>query len=185
MRLNGSSYSYPSATLNTLDPKISVGRVAASIPNKLQYMSQSTLDWRLNEWLTTGCAKIAPRLEKFAAEKKKMVPTLIVVGEKDLCLPSIDEAERLSALFPESSVHVVEGAGHASTCGSRVDLAALMRDRFREVKGRRDMKPTASKNPDVTLGMEPRYDGDVTMGLSPLKYWTYDLYRKANLTEVR
>jgi|APIni6443716594_1056825.scaffolds.fasta_scaffold5604546_1 hypothetical protein len=64
---------------------------------------------------------------------------LLVAGEKDLTLSSIAEVEHLSNIIPNSQVHVVEGAGHASsTCGSRVNLAALMRGCFGlQMRGKR------------------------------------------------
>jgi hypothetical protein len=58
----------------------------------------------------------------------------IIAAERDLALPSIAEAERLAGLFPNSQVHVVEGAGHASACGSRVDLCAILRSRYAELR---------------------------------------------------
>eukprot|EP00545_Synedropsis_sp_CCMP1620_P004928 CAMPEP_0119011456 /NCGR_PEP_ID=MMETSP1176-20130426/5691_1 /TAXON_ID=265551 /ORGANISM="Synedropsis recta cf, Strain CCMP1620" /LENGTH=467 /DNA_ID=CAMNT_0006964291 /DNA_START=47 /DNA_END=1450 /DNA_ORIENTATION=+ len=166
-----------------------MGRIAFSIPQKLQYMPQGTLGWRLTEWLETGCAKMEARLEHFRSNSNNSFRSLIVVGEKDLCLPSIGEAERLSSLFSNSHVHVVEGAGHASTCGSRVDLAALMRKRFPELKGGRTargrtvMKPVAANGEGAELGMEPRYDGRDDIGLSPLKYWSKANYRKRKGTK--
>lgn len=156
-----------------------MGRVAFQIPKILQYMPQETLDWRLTEWLETGCEIMETRLEEFANHRG--FRALIVAGEKDLCLPSIGEAERLASVFPKPQVFVVEGAGHASTCGSRVDLTALMRKRFTELKGRKEMKPTAAAGKGVNLGMEPRYDGRDDIGLSPLKYWSKQNYRKVDL----
>lgn len=152
-----------------------MGRIAFSLPQKLQYMPQQTLYWRLTEWLETGCATMATRLERFSSMKS--FRTLIIAGEHDLCLPSIGEAERLSSIFTNSHVFVVEGAGHASTCGSRVDLAAILRKRFPEVKGRTAMKAAAASGKGPYLGMEPRYDGRDDVGLSPLKYWNSDNYR--------
>jgi pimeloyl-ACP methyl ester carboxylesterase len=153
-----------------------MGRIAFSIPQKLQYLPQGTLEWRLSEWLERGCAKMETRLESFRSNNFR---SLIIAGELDLCLPSIGEAERLASLFSNSHVHVVEGAGHASTCGSRVDLAALMRNRFPELKeGRKAMKPLAASGKGVDLGMEPRYDGRDDIGLSPFKYWRRANYRK-------
>ena len=130
-----------------------MGRVAFSLPTKLKFMPQETLEWRLTQWLEVGCALVACRLEELS--RCQNFKTLIVAGEKDMTLPSIAEAERLSSMLPNCHVHVVEGAGHANTCGSRVDLAALMRNRFDELKmrgkrgrkvGRTSMKPQAAKN---------------------------------------
>lgn len=108
-----------------------MGRVALSLPTKLEFMPPATLSWRLNEWLQTGCAAL--RSSSFAAFPN--FRSLIVVGEKDKTLPSLAEAERLAnkVMNPsKTKIHVVEGAGHASTCGSRLDLTAVIRDCFIE-----------------------------------------------------
>ena len=102
-------------------------------------------------------------------------PTLIVAGEKDETLPSLEEADRLSNLFPNSHVHVVQGAGHASTCGSRVDLAAEMRSHFVALQSssspRTSMKPEAAKGTGEYFGMTERYD-QADIGLNPVLYWS-------------
>lgn len=165
------------SVIDTEQREAYMGRMALSIPQKLQYMSQDTLQWRLSEWLEAGCAAMEPRLERFGTQKS--FRTLIVAGEKDLCLPSIGEAERLSSVFTNPHVHVVEDAGHASTCGNRVDLTAILRKRFPEIKGRTTMKPVAAEGKGPHLGMEPRYDAPNSgMGLSPLMYWSRDNYRR-------
>ena len=110
-----------------------MGRVALSLPTKLEFMPPSTLSWRLNEWLQTGCAAL--RESSFAAFPN--FRSLIVVGEKDKTLPSIAEAERLANKVMntrKTQIHVVDGAGHASTCGSRLDLTAVIRNRFPELQ---------------------------------------------------
>jgi pimeloyl-ACP methyl ester carboxylesterase len=144
-----------------------MGRVALSLPSVLKFMPQGTFRWRLNEWLETGCTRMASRLDDF--RQHRSFRTLIVAGERDGTLPSIDEAERLASLLPEAVVHVVHGAGHASTCGSRVDLAALFRGHFRELRKkpkhwkrstagpRTAMKDTAAAGQGKYFGMEPRY----------------------------
>ena len=125
----------------------------------------------------------------------KSFRTLLMVGEKDMTLPSIAEAERLANLLPNSQVHVVEGAGHASTCGSRLDLAAQMRRTFVELREeghdktkkskvqesgpnrkRMAMKAEAAAGTGPYFGMEPRYDG-ATIGLNPIRYWSRSNYR--------
>ena len=110
-----------------------LGRVAISLPCIIPVLWQGTFRWRLTAWLETGCDRLALRLQ----DLKRLDPsfrTLIVAGEHDRALPSIDEAERLSTILPNPKVHVVEGAGHASTCGSRVELAALFRSCFEELQ---------------------------------------------------
>jgi hypothetical protein len=158
-----------------------MGRVAFSLPWKLSYMPQGTFKWRLEEWLGVGCARVdSARLGEFVSFPS--FRSLIIAGEKDLTLPSIAEAERLAGKLPNNVVHVVEGAGHASTCGSRVDITSLLRARFPELKkrgkksGRTQMKPIAAKGSGVDLGLESRYDGE-NIGLNPLLYWSQQYYR--------
>jgi pimeloyl-ACP methyl ester carboxylesterase len=166
------------SVINSAQREAYMGRIAFSLFQKLQYMPQETLKWRLFEWLETGCANMGIRLERF----KTSFPSfrvLIIAGEADLCLPSIGEAERLSSLFSNPHVFVVEGAGHASTSGSRVNLAALMLRRFPEVNlvANVTVGNWILEGNGPYLGMVPRYDGRSDMGLSPLKYWNHDNYR--------
>eukprot|EP00536_Pseudo-nitzschia_multiseries_P004405 jgi/Psemu1/187981/e_gw1.73.2.1 len=161
-----------------------MGRVAFSLPTKLEFMSPSTLSWRLNEWLQTGCA--TTRKSSFSAFPN--FRSLIVVGEKDKTLPSIAEAERLANKVMNSSkthIHVVEGAGHASTCGSRLDLAAVIRSCFQELqeptavtrrKRTKHMKVQAAKGAGPNFGMEERYD-KADIGLNPILYWSQSNYK--------
>jgi pimeloyl-ACP methyl ester carboxylesterase len=176
-----------------------MGRVAFSLPFKIPFITQNVLQWRLSNWLATGCDKMATKNQLSALRTKYLsFRTLIIAGEDDRCLPSIAEAQRLSAVLPNSVVHIVAGAGHSSTCGSRVDLAALIRNRFPELRNgptefnqkkgttsdknnkkvlRTSMKVTAACNSGVLFGMEPRYDNK-TIGLSPLLYWNEKYYKK-------
>jgi pimeloyl-ACP methyl ester carboxylesterase len=119
-----------------------MGRVAFSLPFVIPYMTQGALQWRLREWLEAGCARLAASTSSGLnndslpiLSRLRLLRILIIAGEKDATLPSIAEAERLASLWPQNSVvYVVEGAGHASTCGSRMDLAALLRFRFPELR---------------------------------------------------
>ena len=123
-----------------------LGRVAFSLPFVLPVMKQETLQWRLSEWLEKGSARMEGEIEKLAADESLRV--LLVVGENDGTLPSISEAERLAGILgpKQLTIHVVEGAGHASTCGSRVDLAALFRQTFPRLRRRtaRNQNPVKS-----------------------------------------
>lgn len=179
-----------------------MGRVAFSLPFVLKFMPKETLQWRLSSWLENGCAQLATSDRPL--EKLQSIRTLIIAGENDATLPSIAEAERLASTLKNSLVHVVKGAGHASTCGSRVDLAALFRLRFEELRpntskernnpflfwqpprnqsnqnelpGRTSMKTEAAMGEGANFGMQPRYD-NANIGLNPLRYWSADYYKK-------
>jgi uncharacterized protein len=184
------------SVIDTPQREAYMGRVAISLPTKLEFMPPDTLEWRLEEWLQTGCAKMRESTFKQFPKFR----TLVVVGENDKTLPSIAEAERLTnrVLLPSQTlVHVVEGAGHASTCGSRLDLAAIMRNHFSELQmpkkkqvvmkaeaemenmgneKRTSMKPTAREGTGAFFGMEERYD-KAKIGLNPILYWSRNNYR--------
>lgn len=150
-----------------------MGRTAFSLPTKMKFMPQETLKWRLEEWLAKGCAAVNKK-EQFLLDLD--IPILIVVGEADNTLPSLEEAMRLSELLKntQTNVHIVKGAGHAHTAGSRVDLTALMRITFRDAlrtTGRTEMKPSAIQASHEFYGMEGRYD-KANIGLIPTKYWS-------------
>ena len=95
----------------------------------------------------------------------------------------MEEADRLSSeLFRQSHVHVVPGAGHASTCGGSLNLIQLLRDVFPELKDGKDGGSMAvveneSGGLEELHGLEPRYDG-ASIGLNPLLYWSKAYYRK-------
>jgi pimeloyl-ACP methyl ester carboxylesterase len=168
------------SVIDTPQREAYMGRTALSLPFALKFMPQETLKWRLTEWLTKGCTSIQ---EKEGDVKRLLgdLPVLIVAGEEDQTLPSVMEANRISsALFKRSKVHIVPGAGHACTSGSRVDLTALMREWFPleyEIDGRLQMKDIAVEGSDLYFGMERRYDR-ANIGLSPLLYWSEDYYKK-------
>ena len=180
-----------------------MGRAAFSLPNKLKFMPKDTLRWRLEQWLTVGNTGINGR-ENEMKGLLSTLPVLVLAGEDDRTLPAVDEAQRLQRILPDCSVHTVDGAGHAGTCGSRVDIAALMRNRFpllrREIddvkgevisssypdgfeiaeedSGRISMKEEAASGEGKFFGLTARYDGSVGLGLSPLKYWNQELFRR-------
>lgn len=163
-----------------------MGRTAFSIPQKLKFMPQETLDWRLNQWLYEGChfIKSGKELKKL---KEKQIKTLVIVGEDDKTLPSLEEAKKLRKYFSTSeegdddceyyASFVVKGAGHASTAGSRADIASIMRATFPDlISGKTDennsrttMKKAALDGKEEYFGMTPRYDGDVKIGMLPTR----------------
>ena len=171
-------WSITNSVIDNAEREAYMGRTAFSLPSKLKFMPQSTLKWRLEEWLMKGCENIRAKENNEMKDCIGDKPVLIVVGEKDQTLPSVEESQRLQTVFKEAEVHVVDGAGHACTSGSRVDLTALMRRKFlsSSSSGRLAMKELAL-NAGVDLGLEPRYDGS-PIGLSPTKYWTERLFRK-------
>merc|ERR1719203_1573369 len=72
-------------------------------------MPQDTLKWRLEKWLTNGCNSLGEECEQLKSLSEKL-RTLIIVGEDDKTLPSVEEANRLRGIIPNSAMFVVEGA---------------------------------------------------------------------------
>ena len=78
-----------------------LGRVALSLPQVIPYMAQETLQWRLTKWLATGCARLAATTTHNRSSlltQLQHIPSILVVGENDKLLPSVQEAQRLSTL---------------------------------------------------------------------------------------
>jgi hypothetical protein len=87
------------------------------------------LRFRLVEWLAYGADQIHER----NVVRDLALPVLGVVGDLDRLLPSLEEVERLRmACGPERwrGTAIVQGAGHASTLGNRVDLLEEIRRAF-------------------------------------------------------
>ena len=191
-----SSVALPSV-LDTPERESYMGRVALTLPARLSFMPKDTLAWRLGRWLTEGCSRVTDaRLATLgaaaAAEGLAPLRTLLVVGEDDRTLPSVDEARRLEALLRRTvgnedgeaarlaTTVVVPGAGHTSTLGSRCDLAALMRNNFAELREtgskRTRMLDAASScaETDVMYGLIPRTYPSVM----PWLYWQDGLFAK-------
>ena len=82
-----------------------MGRTAFSLGEKLKFMPRDTLAWRLEEWLEKGCCIMTK--ERLRDLSKYKIESLIVVGEKDETLPSVDEAYRLEKIIDGAKVHIV------------------------------------------------------------------------------
>ena len=163
--------------------KAYMGRVAFTLPNKLKYMPHDIFLWRMEKWLIHGCNSIN-------IKRIKDMNTLLIAGEDDKTLPSVDEIQHLSNIFVKNRMVIVPGAGHTSSCGSRIDLTAEIRNAFCDQlysnsnndvdNERKQMKDIPRNNQKEFYGMEPRYDGNTKIGLSPLRYWDDDLYLDCN-----
>jgi len=53
-------------------------------------------------------------------------PTLFIAGDRDLLVPSVNEARSMAARMPSARVRVIKGAGHACLLGGRVRLDELL-----------------------------------------------------------
>ena len=87
------------------------------------------LSFRLTEWLELGASLV----NGGQLASQLTLPVMAVVGDMDFLLPSQDEAGRLREALGEEQWRgtvVVQGAGHASTLGNRIDLTRAIREAF-------------------------------------------------------
>jgi len=135
------------------------------------------LRFRLKEWLAYG----ADLVEERDVVRELTLPMLAVVGDLDRLLPSMDEATRLrTACGPERwrGTTVVQGAGHASTLGNRVDLLQEIRKAFGA-----DFEPPLP--PRVDLVNRAEHPGDDGAGWERgLVDRTYESLDPADYTEM-
>jgi pimeloyl-ACP methyl ester carboxylesterase len=54
------------------------------------------------------------------------VPTLLIAGDKDMLVPSVEEARRMARLIPNATVEVIKGAGHACLLGDKLKISDLL-----------------------------------------------------------
>ena len=112
------------AFLGVSGPGLDIGPLLS-----IDVFTPEDLSFRLSAWLQAGARRVADG----RYVEQLSLPVLAVVGEIDRLLPSVDEAKRIeTAVQPglwRGSV-VVQGAGHGSTLGNRVDLLAEIRKAF-------------------------------------------------------
>lgn len=63
---------------------------------------------------------VEERLQEIAA------PVLLIAGDRDIVVPSVDEARTMARAIPDSQVRIIAGAGHACLLGNRVKLAEIL-----------------------------------------------------------
>ena len=135
------------------------------------------LRFRLEQWLGYGADLVNSR----DVVRELKLPMQAVVGDLDRLLPSMDEAERLrDACGPERwrGTSVVQGAGHASTLGNRVDLLHEIRRAFAD-----DFAPPL--RPRVDLVGRAEHPGDAGSGWERgLVDRTYEALDPADYTQM-
>ena len=106
------------AFLNVDGPGYAIGELL-----RMQVFAPQDLAFRLRAWLEEGARQVNQGGWLELLEQ----PVLAIVGDTDRLLPSADEARRLEGAVGAErwrGTVVVPGAGHASTLGNRVNLAA-------------------------------------------------------------
>ncbi|KAJ8612936.1 hypothetical protein CTAYLR_006191 [Chrysophaeum taylorii] len=110
---------YLPRAIDTPEREAYMGRFAASLPARLGF-DPATMRWRLEHWLEPASAA-------WKVPDSATTNLVVVVGERDEALPSLEEARTTFAAFPRV---VVPGAAHATTLGLRCDLSAVARRYF-------------------------------------------------------
>jgi pimeloyl-ACP methyl ester carboxylesterase len=64
------------------------------------------IEHRVGQWLPVGCAVVNPRLHSLD------VPTLVISGEDDNMLPTMEEGDRLIKVMPNCTGMFLKGTGH-------------------------------------------------------------------------
>ena len=146
-----------------------MGRFAFNLWRKLPYMKRDTLQWRVREWLEKGCESVS-RLDLGFLDDNVVV---VVVGDDDKALPSLEEGRRMQADLGWESV-VVQGAGHGGTMGGRVNLDAIVERKWLGGSGEGEVEGEGRWR---GMRMREGWEG-MEGGMSPLLYWRKDVYKK-------
>lgn len=100
------------------------------LPLLAQLLPPETLEWKLS-LLKQGCDSVLDKLH--AVEQR----TLIVAGDADLLIPSLEEAERLRKALPRAHVRIEKGRSHALLQEGGVNLVRIMEEEGALVQVRR------------------------------------------------
>lgn len=89
------------------------------LPLLAQLLPPDTLEWKLS-LLKQGCEAVLDKLH--AVEQR----TLIIAGDSDLLIPSLEEADRLRKALPRAHVRIERGRSHALLQEGGVNLVRIM-----------------------------------------------------------
>ena len=86
----------------------------------VQVLPKETLTYRL-DYMAKGAAELNDE-----TLKKVNCKTLVIVGERDILLPSVEEADRLTSLISNSKKIVVPDASHSTLQEDNVNLSDIL-----------------------------------------------------------
>ncbi|MFH7243937.1 MAG: alpha/beta fold hydrolase [Spirulina sp.] len=113
---------FPVSTLGSLPMLANLSRIAPTQREQLlqavQAVPQTTVAWRMN--LLTQFRPDALDLSAWTQ------PTLLVASLADRLLPSLEEAQRLAALLPQTQIYPLPHSGHASLLEQGVNLSQIL-----------------------------------------------------------
>ncbi|WP_017300074.1 alpha/beta fold hydrolase [Nodosilinea nodulosa] len=113
---------YQTSTLGSLPVLANLSRISEAnrqaLVRAMEAVSQGSAAWRL---ALLSQFRLEPlQLQRVAA------PTLLVASLGDRLLPSLEEAQRLAALLPNSRIYPLPHSGHASLLEDGVNLKAIL-----------------------------------------------------------
>ncbi len=113
---------YKSSAVTSLPMLANLSRIDAAnrqaLLRAMGAVSQDSAAWRL---MLLSQFRLEPlRLQRIT------VPTLLVASLGDRLLPSLEEAQRLAALFPNPRIYPLPHSGHASLLEDGVNLGAIL-----------------------------------------------------------
>jgi pimeloyl-ACP methyl ester carboxylesterase len=53
-------------------------------------------------------------------------PVLFLAGDRDVLVPSVQQAELMQSLAPRAAMRILEGHGHTCLMAPDIDLAAIL-----------------------------------------------------------
>lgn len=113
---------FPVSTLGSLPMLANLSRIAPTQRDQLlqavQAVPQSTVAWRM-ELLT----QFRPESLNLSTQTP---PTLLVAALADRLLPSLEEAQRLAALLPQTQIYPLPHSGHASLLEQEINLSQIL-----------------------------------------------------------
>lgn len=110
------------------------------LPLLADLLPPETLAWKLH-LLEEGCKNVAPKFSKVSQR------VLIIVGEADALIPSLEEGQRLKRLLPRSHLRVEKGRAHALLQEGGVDLVKILYEEGVLITRRRLSAPMKERNP--------------------------------------
>ena len=118
---------------------LGAAKLLRQLPLLAELLPPETLAWKL-QLLEEGCKSIAPKIGQVSQR------VLIVVGEADALIPSLEEGRRLQRLLPRSHLRIEAGRSHALLQEGGVDLVKMLQEEGALVTRRRLSAPLKQRN---------------------------------------
>lgn len=110
----------------------------AQLPRLADVLPQETLAWKL-ELIRQGCEHVGPLLPRIGQR------CLILMGTRDMLIPSGSEGPRLARLLPRARLKALEGASHSALQEMSQGLGAVLEEEGFYIRHRRLSAPLESR----------------------------------------